>query len=342
MVEDFEADKGTLDKKPKTSGFKVTSDRLRKGKENHLAHRPSLDFRLDKKNVCEKQTEKKVTVLIEDLKKIILKSRTGEAMLCAATDLEIYYDAQTTVSQLYLLEDKAVITLNPNNPKGTLINTLVRELRRVWQHNHKALVNPMSYEPDVAILVNRAQQSDVLVTAIKVAWELKFVEEDDAWDFLSASSFSGMTRSFEITAQKDFRSLNNGEASREAYDKFFKENGSKIYDKKIIHQMLLDDKGYMKNPAKKPNADLDLFSNLGDMPNSSNYLTSKGRDLPNEDTYSKVGDRSNANFLWFIKFERSFQEKEIEMVKETAKASAEIVDFATILHSQNKDDETRV
>ncbi|MCP4354582.1 MAG: hypothetical protein GY793_02890, partial [Proteobacteria bacterium] len=151
-----------------------------------------------------------------------------------------------------------------------------------------------------------------------------------------------MTRSFEVTAQKDFRSLNSGEASRYAYDKFFNDNSSKIFDKKIIHQMLLDDKGYMKNPEKKPAADMELFSKLGSMPNSSNYLMSGSKDLPNEETYSKVEDRSNANFLWFIKFERSFQEKEIEMVKQTAQSSAEIVDFAAILHGQRNDDENRV
>jgi hypothetical protein len=43
--------------------------------------------------------------------------------------------------------------------------------------------------------------------------------------------------------------------------------------------------------------------------------------------YATVEDRSNANFLWFIKFERSFQEKELQMVQESVKLSAEVVDF---------------
>jgi hypothetical protein len=43
--------------------------------------------------------------------------------------------------------------------------------------------------------------------------------------------------------------------------------------------------------------------------------------------YSTIEDRSNANFLWFIKFERSFQEKELQMLQESVKASADIVDF---------------
>jgi len=55
---------------------------------------------------------------------------------------------------------------------------------------------------------------------------------------------------FEIHAQKDFRSLNNGEAARAAYDKFFEGCRTKMHDKRIIHQMLLDDSGYMKVSRK--------------------------------------------------------------------------------------------
>ena len=41
-----------------------------------------------------------------------------------------------------------------------------------------------------------------------------------------------------------------------------------------------------------------------------------------------VDDRANANFLWFIKFERSFQERERKMVEDSVRLSAEVVDLA--------------
>ena len=136
-----------------------------------------------------------------------------------------------------------------------------------------------------------------------------------------------VSRIFEIKAQSDFRTLSNGEACRAAYDKFFEDSRTKLHDKRIIHQMLLDEHGYMKAGMKRPKVTMDLFKRLGEMPNSRNYLSMKAKHQPTDMCYSTVEDRSNANFLWFIKFERSFQEKELQMVQESVKLSAEVVDF---------------
>ena len=88
-------------------------------------------------------------------------------------------------------------------------------MRRDWQQRHGALVNPLRYEPDEAILVNRAQNADVLMIGVKIAWELKLAGDAEAWDFLAASALVDVTRTFEIKAQADFRTPaeNNGEAS---------------------------------------------------------------------------------------------------------------------------------
>ena len=92
--------------------------------------------------------------------------------------------------------------------------------------------------------------------------------------------------------------------------------------------MLLDDQGYMKAAYKKQKADMALFSKLGEMPHGSNYLSARGKRAPTDTCYTIVEDRSNANFLWFIKFERGFQEKELQMLQQSVRVSAEIVDFA--------------
>ena len=84
----------------------------------------------------------------------------------------------------------------------------------------------------------------------------------------------------------------------------------------------------MKTREKAPKVSMDLFKRLGEMPNGRNYLSMKAKHAPTDMCYSTVEDRSNANFLWFIKFERSFQEKELQMVHaESVKLSAEVVDF---------------
>lgn len=324
-------DKGSSTGKPRVGRFKDTSRRLREGKENHLSHRASLDWRQDHERVCFPASHLGYLTDIEELKEVLLKSRTAEVMLqeTAARGLKIYYDPQTPQSQFYPRPETCVIALNPYRPRGDLLNMLTRELRRAWQHYHGALVNPMSFEPDEAVLVNRAQQADAFMISVKVAWELKLVGEPEAWDFMVGSPMAAVTRVFELQAQQDFRSLNNGEAARAAYDKFFEGSCTKAYDKRIIHQMLLDDAGYMKAAHKQTKAGTELFRRLGELPHGNNYLVMRGKRPPTDMCYFTVEDRSNANFLWFIKFERSFQEKELQMLRESVKTSAEIVDFAT-------------
>jgi len=330
MVRDFKVVQGTQGK-PRTDGLKDTANRLRNGKENHLAHRTSMDWRLDAKLVTTEEDKDAGLVYVDALLDIIRKSRTAEALLNDETmqNVEVLFDRQTKTSQLYTKEDKVIIAVNPNRPSGELINTITRELRHAWQYNNDTLVNPMAYEPDEAILINRAQKADALVTSVKIAWELNLADESDAWNYMLASPVGAIVRTYEKEAREDFRSLNNGMASRRVYDALFNRNHSKAFDKQIIHQMLLDDVGYMKQGNKKAHASFETLAKLGDMPFSTNYIKADRNTLPTDPTYYKIEDRSNANFLWFIKFERQYQAKEVEMTKEVTKESAEIVDFTS-------------
>ena len=56
-----------------------------------------------------------------------------------------------------------------------------------------------------------------------------------------------------------------------------------------------------------------LISALGSMPYGKNYLSDHIDIIMNDPIFTDVRDRSNANFLWFIKFERSFKETEQEL-----------------------------
>jgi len=276
-------------KKPKTGRFKDTAGRLRQGKENHLSHRASLDWRLDRDRVCNRAAPvgdgsgSDDRIALEEIGALMLKSRTGEMLLRDASErgLKIFFDPQTPQSQFYPRGESCVIVLNPERPRGDLIGTLGRELRRAWQYYRGALTNPMSFEPDEAVLVNRAQQADAFMMSVK----------------------------------------------------FFEGSCTKAHDKRIIHQMLLDDAGYMKVAHKGSRADMDLFRKLGELPQGANYLSIRSKRAPTDMCYSTVEDRSNANFLWFIKFERSFQEKELQMLQASVKTSAQIIDLASWSHS---------
>jgi hypothetical protein len=327
MAKDIDRDSESIQQKPEPKKLKDTSRRLRQGRQKPLSHRATLEWRLDQRRVCEVNGADAEIVPIGELTEALLRSRTAAALLENTAHLSIVYDLQNPASQYYVRGDKSIITLNPLRPRGDLINLLARELRRDWQHRQGALVNPLNFEPDEAILVNRAQNADVHMVSVKIAWELKLAGEPEAWDFLTGSPLSDVTRTFEIKAQSDFRSLNSGEACRVAYDKFFEDSRTKLHDKRIIHQMLLDESGYMKAGAKRPKVTMDLFRRLGEVPHGRNYLAMKSARQPLDACYSTVEDRSNANFLWFIKFERSFQEKELQMIQESVKLSAEVVDF---------------
>ncbi len=316
-------------KKPETGTFKKTANRMRSGAKSMLQHRNSIDWRLDQRSVCDVDGAACDIVSVETLKELMMQSETARSMMTGevAENLEIIYDQQSSLSQYYVLADKQVITLNPLRPLGDLVNMLSRELRRNYQHHQGALVNPLSFEPEEAVHVNRAQIADAFMASVKVAWELKLLGENQAWNDLSGSPFGDITRTFEIKAQADFRTLNNGEAARAAYDKFFEGNRSRQHDTRVIHQMLLEETGYIKSRETRKKLGMDLFKRLGEMPNGRNYLSMNAKLVPTDSCYATVEDRSNANFLWFIKFERSFQEKELQLIAESVKASAEIVDF---------------
>jgi hypothetical protein len=338
MENEFDSETGgdgiSMSMKPHNEHFKETAKRLREGKEAHLGHKASLDWRHDSRRVCEPGQPAENIVPVEELVAILVSCSTGKALLedKDADKIDIRYDVQSAGSQYYPSAGtrNCVITLNPYRTKGDLLGLLTRELRRAWQHRHGALVNPLGFDPDEAILINRAQAADAFMISVRAAWELKLSGAQEAWNHLAGSPMADIGRIFEIKAQTDFRTLNNGEASRAAYDKFFEDYRTKVYDKRLIHQMLLDENGYMRKGGntKSPRIDVDLFKRLGTMPMGKNYLSLASARMPTDSCYATVEDRSNANFLWFIKFERSFHIKELEMMQESVKLSAEIVDFA--------------
>lgn len=346
MTNDFERDgipAAVKPGKPDGKRLRETAKRLRQGKEANLRNRASIDWRLDQARVSAQGGHDADIMPLAELKQILMQSRTAAAIFdgLADTGLDIVYDTQIPHAQFYPRGAAALITLNPHRPKGDLINMAARELRRAWQHKCGALVNPLAFEPDEAILVNRAQSADVLMISIKIAWELKLAGEALAWDYLVGSPMADVSRMFEVKARDDFRTLNNGAAARAAYDKFFEDGRTKMYDKRIIHQMLLDENGYIKSRRQRPRVSMDLFHKLGELPHGRNYLSMPSERTPTDMCYATVEDRSNANFLWFIKFERSFQEKELQMIEDSVKMSAEVVEFARFARKAGEEPQPR-
>ncbi|MCC7305050.1 MAG: hypothetical protein IT558_02200 [Alphaproteobacteria bacterium] len=251
---------------------------------------------------------------IDGLKNAIAKSRLGQAYLefAAKHETEIKFSAQVCDAEYG--RGKNIILINPDLGGADQILLAVRELRRHWQHRQGVLIHPLLFHPDNAILVNRALAADLAVSMVRAAWEMQLSGEKDAWERLENSSMSDLARAFSREAFLDFRTINNGQASAAVFESWFLSERCRNEDKKLIKQMLADYQGYVFDSADTAKGVTPaLLSALGEMPFGKNYLAPHASTIIADTIFTEVRDRSNANFLWFIKFERSFRETEREL-----------------------------
>lgn len=207
---------------------------------------------------------------------------------------------------------------------------LTRELRRMYQHKSGAGLHPLTLHPDYAVLVNRAQTADLMVHMIRVAWEMNLSGHKAVWARIENSPMADLGRAFAREAIADFRSISNGLAIRATFESWFLSERCRKADRVLIQQMLADYQGYSfsDNPEASRLIALDLMKALGKVPFGQNYLETVASQMLLDPVFTDVRDRSNANFLWFIKFERSFTEAEKDVAAEEAKRpSAQILAF---------------
>lgn len=255
---------------------------------------------------------------IADLTNILSQSRLAASYLKSMEEygVEIAYNAQTENASYDRKNGK--ILINPTLNITDQILVAAQELRRHFQHRQGALIHPLMFHPDNAILINRAQICDLVVSMIRVAWELQLSGNKDAWQRIENSSMADLGRAFAREAYLDFRTINNGEAAAAVFEAWFLSERCRSQDKILIQQMLSDYQGYVFDMEDATqNITPTLISALGEMPFGKNYLAEHAVTIMNDPIFSDIRDRSNANFLWFIKFERSFRETEQELQTDT-------------------------
>ena len=271
------------------------------------------EFNVEAINVCENSAyhftghEDGVDKAID----ILLQSRTAKALFDFAHEKTVYFvESHQEKSARYDSESK-IILINPD--LGLVEKTIlaVRELRRHWQHRQGVMIHPLTFHPDHAILINRAQQADLTIAMIRTGWELHLAGHRQVWDYIENSDFGDLGRAFAKEAFTDFRSMNTGKASLAVFERWFMSDRCRHQDKKLIQEMLVDHQGYVfQNMDSSRMVSIDLISALGAQPFGKNYLASSARMIVEDPVFTEVRDRSNANFLWFVKFERSFSETE--------------------------------
>lgn len=241
-------------------------------------------------------------------------SRLGAAYLEMARDHGIQLAFSTQVEHAFYDRESKRIFIHPERDETLQLLLAARELRRVWQHKNGALLHPLTFYPDQAILVNRAQRADLAVSLIRIAWELQLSGIKGPWQRLEQSSLADLTRAFAREAYLDFRTLNNGQAGSAVFESWFLSDRCRHEDRVLIQNMLSDFQGYMFDSEQASRTvSADLMVALGSMPFGKNYLAPFVSTLLSDPVFAEVRDRSNANFLWFIKFERSFREAEQDL-----------------------------
>lgn len=250
----------------------------------------------------------------QSLKAWMCQSRMTETLWREAEEHGVTIQASAQVDTAVFDKDAQKIFFNPALSRLHAGLMVVRELRRHYQFRTGALLHPLTFQPDQGILINRAQRADLAVAMVRAAWELQLAGEKDMWILLEQSSMADLARAYAREAFADFRTLNNGQAAAAVFETWFLSERCRVEDKKLIQAMLADYRGYVFGTEQvSRQVSAELLAALGTQPFGKNYLAGYAQMIMTDPVFTEVRDRSNANFLWFIKFERSFRETEQEL-----------------------------
>jgi len=283
-------------------------------------------------------TESKVaaqTALLQPADKIIStisQSRMAKALFDFALTHSVYIVESEQVDGARYEQTSGKIYVHPSLGEIEQAMLTIRELRRHWQHRKGVLIHPLTFHPDQAILINRAQTADLTIAMIRSAWEMQLAGDRRAWDYVENSAMSDLGRAFAREAFVDFRSLASGKASSAVFETWFLSERCRHQDKSLIQAMLADHQGYVFTGEDiSRHVSIELITALGEQPFGKNYLAPYAATIMEDAIFTEVRDRSNANFLWFIKFERSFRETEQALQSE----DGSLVDDSSLAPSKN-------
>jgi len=254
---------------------------------------------------------------LNDVFDIINKSRFARSHLETAKKNGIKFVQTEQVEAGFYDVRTNTISINTNDNIVNIVKVLMRELRRYYQILNGWIINSMLYEPDDQIFIARVQQADLVSSIVRMAWELKIAGIESVWKNLCHLS-SDLCRSFAREASNDFRTINNGVAMAAVFESWFLSERCRMKDREIIQNMLADYNGYVfENIESSKSVTAELIAALGTMPFGKNYLAMHAVIIMDDPIFTEVRDRSNANFLWFIKFERSYKETERSLQTES-------------------------
>lgn len=234
------------------------------------------------------------------------------------------------------------VFVNPHQDVDFAVTAAVGAIRQAWLHLQGALIHPLHLNPENAIVLNRIQTVDSLCATLRAAWEMNLNGARTVWTRIISGTGYDMASSFGREAISDFRALNNGEAARSAFEKWFFSGRCRMTDRNLIQSMLSDHHGLVFDDSGLTAAlSQEVIARTGEMPLGRNYLAPIVDMVLADPLFTEVRDRSNANFLWFIKFEKSFRHAE-EGLRETAQVAYPVMEGSSATAEQTADAVTTV
>lgn len=259
------------------------------------------------------QTQTK-TIAIDDIKNMAEKSALFAEYMDYMAKYNIVITADETVNNTQYNRSLQTIGFNPYGSLERVIMGLAQSMRQAFLHKNGALINALRFQPEDAVLVNRLQQADYKIATIEIAWELRLSGYSKMWNMMMDGADRDLCMSYGVESMSNFRSLKNGMAARSAFEKWFISGRCKTLDRSIIQVMLGNKIDLIFNDADTSRlVAMDLIAKIGERPSGRNYLSTIVTQIMSDSMYTDVRDRSSANFLWFITFEKKMNELEQEL-----------------------------
>lgn len=247
-----------------------------------------------------------------------------------------YYDFITKAGITLSLDDTIETSFYDTKLKSILVNpnlsvenatiTILKSMRLVWLQKQGALINPLAFQPEQAILINRMIAADNDIISIAMMWDMKLAGFENMWNNAMAGSNYDLCSAYAMESMTDFRSIKSGLALRATFEKWFISGRCKSQDREIIQTMMGKHTDIQINHEDTSRTvALDVISAMGRRPQGDNYLSSIAVQIMNDGLFNDVRDRSNANFLWFITFERRMSEMEQELQRDDTQEKENVI-----------------
>jgi hypothetical protein len=258
-----------------------------------------------------KKPSRDETLSIEKIIATATKSGTFNSYFNVLNKDDVKFEISHKIEAAVYNRDTKTILINAHQSIESAIHGLTKATRLAWQHRQGTLMNPLRFQPEDAIVVNRLIAADQDIAAVAVAWDLRLAGEVSLWNMMMNRADRDICTAYAIEAMTNFRSMNSGLAPRAAFEKWFISGRCKSHDREIIQLMLgrhadvlFNDEDISRMIA------VDMIAKMGARPVGKNYLTPIVTNIMVDGLYTDVRDRANANFLWFIQFEKKMGDTE--------------------------------